>query len=297
MTACVPPVSWMPKRTTGRPRIDVLLLQVLLDRSEIGLLAAQPDEDYAADVGVRRVVRQRAQHHVDVRAVGAPAALVVGDRDDAVDVGELLAAEDGELGQRRNLLRLVARAHAGRDDEQEVACADASVLPAIAAPGRAFGNRRQLGRARVQIGGQVADDRHVVAHVADGDGVANANPTRGADGLTVLQHKGPVGDGPRRKPVPRRHRSGEHHHAAVVEREVLAWLDLRLDDGDVVAWIDDDGKLAKRSRCSLILGHEGLQTLTILSQTLVPERPRDRVRCEDRRALPAKSAFARRTHA
>ena len=72
----------------------------------------------------------------------------------------------------------------------------------------------------------------------------------------------------RRESVPRSHSPGEHNHASVVEREVLTGFDLRFDDRDVVARIDDDGEFAKRSRRSLILGHEGLQTLRFYPKPL-----------------------------
>ena len=103
--------------------------------------------------------------------------------------GKLCARVLRELGDRRDLLRLVARAHARRHDEDEVARADAAVGTSEAAerPSRRLG--KILRRRQVEIGRELAHDRHVVGHVLDGDRIARLDAARRADWLPVLAHE------------------------------------------------------------------------------------------------------------
>ena len=173
----------------GLLQIHPALDQEFLDGGQICLLAAESNEEDAAHVRMRGVVCQRPKHDLDIRPVGTPAALVVRDRDDAVDVRKLGARVLRELGHHRDLLRLMARAHARRHDEDEVARPDAPVGPPEAAerPPRRLG---KIVRSRkAQVGGEFTDDRHVVGHVLDGDRIACLDAARRANWLAVLAHQ------------------------------------------------------------------------------------------------------------
>ena len=123
--------------------------QILFDISEVGLLATQIHQDDAADIRMIGVIRQRPQHHVEIRAVLAAAAFVVRDGDNAVHIGVAFAFVEHELGHHRNLLRFVAGTHTGRDNQDEVARAGATVCAAEALKGRALGFSKVIGRRRL----------------------------------------------------------------------------------------------------------------------------------------------------
>src|SRR5262249_24211592 len=98
---------------------------------EVCFLAPELDDESAADVWMRQI---RGEHTHGLRyrgAVPASAALVVRDGADAVDVWIFLARPEPALRIVGNQLRLVAGAHARRDDEDVVARADLAVRAAI----------------------------------------------------------------------------------------------------------------------------------------------------------------------
>jgi hypothetical protein len=171
------PADLLDTEANDRPaEIAMLFLEVLLDRRQVRLLAPEADENNPADVRVARVVGQRAEQDLDVRSIRATATLVVRNRDHAVHVGEAFATVEREFGDRRDLLGLVARAHAGWDDEQEVPRPGASIGAPISHPGRHLGRRKIVRRRRAQIGRQIAHDWNVVAHVLERDRVAFGDP-------------------------------------------------------------------------------------------------------------------------
>ena len=204
--------------------IQLLVLQVAFDLGEVRLLAPETDEDHAADVRVRRVVGERPQHHLDVRSVGAAAPACVRDCHDAVHVRKSLALVDRELGHHRDLLRLVARAHARRHDQQEVARADAAVRAAEAQERAALGVRDVPWRLGPELGRQLAHDRDFVAHRLGRDGIALEHAARGADRLAVLQHELARRDRSRGEAVTRRHGAAKRDLAAIgqAQDEALA---------------------------------------------------------------------------
>ena len=80
----VPPVSWMVKDWKSRIRAEAV---VALQPADLHHLAAEADQQHAAEVRVGRRAPERAAQHVEPLAgAGHAAAAGVGDRHDAVDV-------------------------------------------------------------------------------------------------------------------------------------------------------------------------------------------------------------------
>src|SRR5258705_11841131 len=82
----------------------------------------------------------------------------------AIDVRKLQAIVECELGDRGDLHRLMAGAHAGRYDQNKITRADASIPPSVTHERRAFFFGNIDGSRSGQVLGKVPYERYVIRH-------------------------------------------------------------------------------------------------------------------------------------
>src|SRR5262245_29336306 len=104
---------------------------------------------------------------------------------DAIDIRIFLATVKGVLGNERDLLRLMAGAHAGRNYQHKVACSGATVRTAEPLEGGPLVQGDVLRRSGEQLWIKIAHDRHFVSHALVSDLLTFLNTERGAYRLTV----------------------------------------------------------------------------------------------------------------
>ena len=216
------------------------LLQHGLDERHVGLLTTEVEEHDAADIRVVRVVRERAEQHRDVGAIGTTTSLVVRNRYDAIHVRKSLAIEQRVLGDDRDLGRLVARTHARRHDQQEVAGADTTIRAAKARECRAFRLGDVIRCLVVKVGWQIPHERHGVVHVVGRDRRTPSDAARRAYGLAVLQDGLPLGNIAERDAMASVDVGGHGQIRFVRHLQLIARTEAELHDRDVVRRKDDD---------------------------------------------------------
>ncbi len=231
----VPPVSWMLKLCRRAAFLQAFLLHQAADL--VGL-AAQPDQQQRAEVGMPRVAAERAPQDLQrlAFAVGG-AAGAVSQRDHAVDIRVALqrarvdvAAEmvgDGPRHRGRAVdagehADVVARGHAA------IGAHDALEGGRL---GHVGGGRDALPHRMVAR--EVAELQVVAVHMLAGRDV---HP-RHADHLVVAPHRLAGGDGAHRQLVARRHQAGDGDAFAVDAR---AAQQLHACDDHVVRGMDAD---------------------------------------------------------
>src|ERR1044072_6555053 len=202
------------------------------------------------------VVRERAQHHVDGRAVLTAAAFVVRNGDNAVYIREALALVIQKLCHQSYLLRLMACAHRGWDNENEVTRADAPIGAAEAFEGRALRLGEIVGSRVGEILGQVANDGYFVRNVRVRDVIALADAEARADGVAVLEDELAGGDVACGETMAGRHRFVDADDASIWKRNLKPRRSHLLDDREVVFGRDDNRIVADgRGLCRRGAGH------------------------------------------
>ena len=191
--------------------------EVSRERRKIGFFTPQLDDERAADVWMREVRREHIHRVIDHRSVRTAASFIVRNGPDAVNVRKLLTRPVSPLGIVGDQLRLVTRAHARRDDEDEIAGAHTAVRPPV--PVEMRGQRR--------VGGQRS--RRPGARQIDCLGIDAWNTRLHAIGIDSVPAVDAARDG-KRASVLNQKCSGRH----VPQRDALAGRD-RFDDVEIAA--------------------------------------------------------------
>jgi hypothetical protein len=218
------------------------------DAADLRRLAAQPDHDHRGEVGMARIAGDGAAEHVHAVALARHAAAgLVGECDDAVDVGErreqALAGDRVRPERFGDIARRRRRAVHRGEHADIVARRDAPVAAHDALEGRRLVEiLRRLGERGVRVvAREIADLAIVGMHVRAGRDRGGGE----ADDLAIAQHRLVLGDGARRDLVP--------------GRDVALRLDLLVGqggagqqvdprDGDVVGRVEADRQLHRGHR-------------------------------------------------
>ena len=215
----------------------------LHQRVDLVHLAAEAEQDHRGEVRVAGVAgdgpAQRVHH---LAAAGHAAAVAVGQRDDAVDVG---------IGGQRGAAEMVGdhprrgggAVHRGQHADV-VAGGDAAVRAQDALEGGALGLRNHIDRMDVGTERVIALEIAAHAHVVDVDMVARLDRRGGeADDLIVFAHRLARCDGAHRDLVPGRHRPGGRDARDLGGAgQGDAGLQVGAGDDDVVGGVQADGR-------------------------------------------------------
>src|SRR5262245_1205103 len=172
----------------------------------------------------------------------------MGNRNYAIDVFVLLPIVKRELSNGGNLLCLMTRAHAGGHDQDKVACANATIFPFEAHKGRALIFGKVIWRWGMQRLGQIAHDRYIVGHIVMSDLLTGPNPERRTDWLTELQNKGSLRDIASGKAMAGLNGTAQLQQASVRQNDCQVCGRRRLNDSNIVFWIDNDRVVADQRR-------------------------------------------------
>jgi hypothetical protein len=222
--------------------IDLALTtaKVLLDDRKIRFLTTQLDENDTADVGMIRVVREHTEQDLNIRTIRSPAPLVMRNCDDAVDVRIFVALTQRELGNGRDLLRLVARTHAGRHNQNVIARADSSIRTAKTHECGRFSCGNVNRRIVTQIVWKIAADGNFVGHINVRHSIALTDAERRPDRLAILHDEVSGRNRRRSEAIPGRYAAGHSDSSAIGQFNMRLRRDRTLRDRDVIGRIHNN---------------------------------------------------------
>src|SRR5205085_2737310 len=215
--------------------------------------------------------------------------------DNAVHIRILVAVEECELRDGRNLLCFMTRTHARGHNQHVVSRAGSPIFTAVAHERRTLGFGDVVRRRCVKTLRQIPDQWNIVRHVRVCDLLAAAYSARGSDWLAKLSYKVALRDVPCGKAMTGWDRVANIHDRAIWQEHFEIGRRGLLDHGDIVVFVDNDRILADRNcthlRCASFRACRTIST-NCFARSVISDACPSRIALTSTKSAPTPTAAA-----